>query len=175
MEKKWQVFPLTMFYVFAVACLAFRVYDCIFLAKLALDMNIVGLLVPPMLKISIGLVQIVVMVELTIRVKQGIEMLVQANESSIIVQSELMMSEIMSKQVKFERFILVIRLVVVVLCASSLTWSLVIFSQKMKEDSWKRIEFLVDTTKNLAWTFLALFVLLASTSGLLIWKLTRQF
>ena len=96
MQAKYKVFPLTMFYIFAVLCLAFRVYDSLFVAEIALDFNLIGLLLPPVLKIGIGLVQILVMVELTIRVKQGMDMLLSANESSMIMQSETMMADLIS-------------------------------------------------------------------------------
>ena len=82
MQAKYKVFPLTMFYIFAVACLGLRVFDCLMVAKIALDINLIGLLMPPVLKIGIGVVQINVMIELTVRVKQGMDMLIQASDKN---------------------------------------------------------------------------------------------
>jgi len=56
MQEKYKVFPLTMFYIFAVLCLAFRVYGNVFVANIALEINLYGLLLPAVFKICIGLV-----------------------------------------------------------------------------------------------------------------------
>lgn len=86
MQGKWKVFALSSFYCFAVVCLMFRTYDCICVAQIAIHVNVVSLLLPPVFKIGIGLVQVNNMAELAIRVKQGIVLLVQAREGSFMGQ-----------------------------------------------------------------------------------------
>ena len=96
MQGKYKVFPLLMFYIFAVLCLAFRVLGNVFATTIALEINLYGLLMPAIFKICIGLVQVMVMIELIIRVNQGMAMLHSANEGSFLENNENMMADLMS-------------------------------------------------------------------------------
>ena len=75
LKGKWRVFPLTMFYIFAFLCLAIRTFDCIFIAQITLSMNLFGLTLPALLKICIGIVTELVLIELIISVEQGLVLL----------------------------------------------------------------------------------------------------
>ena len=68
-QKKWKVFPLTLFYTLALSCLVFRCVDTMLTVQIAANFNIFGTLMPAMLKICIGLVQAEVITELIMRVE----------------------------------------------------------------------------------------------------------
>ena len=80
-NERWKVFSLSMFYLFAIITLASRVVDCILVAKVAIFVNLYAILMPPILKLCIGLVQIVVMVELMITVGKGIKLIENSSAS----------------------------------------------------------------------------------------------
>lgn len=136
----------------------------------------VSLLLPPVLKIGIGLVQVNNMIELGIRVKQGINLLVNSREGSFMGgnPTENMMADLLTHKQKVERAIWVCRTIVVLLSLTALLWGLVAFSLEMKESQYDRVMFVKQITVKLAWAFLALFFLLLVTTGTLVYMLTSQ-
>ena len=55
-QSKWRTIPLLFFYLLANFTLAFRIYDTIFIMKLAEEFTIPSIMVPPTLKMCIGLI-----------------------------------------------------------------------------------------------------------------------
>ena len=55
-QGKWRVFSLTMFYVLTIVCLGLRCFINVFCVPVARYFNIPLVLIPPIIKICIGLV-----------------------------------------------------------------------------------------------------------------------
>ena len=55
-QQKWRVTPILFFYIVAILIVLIRIFDFIFLAELTANANIEGITIPPVLKLSIGLV-----------------------------------------------------------------------------------------------------------------------
>ena len=70
-QRKWRVFPLSMFYTLSILMLAVRMYETVQTAYTAKIYGVSGLLMPAVLKILIGVVEIEVIAELIIRVKES--------------------------------------------------------------------------------------------------------
>ena len=68
-QKKWRVFPISMFYGISLVLILVRAYLTIFTVHTVHIFGVFGTLMPAVLKVAIGIVQIEVIIELIIRVK----------------------------------------------------------------------------------------------------------
>lgn len=70
-EQKWKVFPLSAFYSLALVTLAMRIIDSIWVVHNFFTQQTFFILFPPVLKQAIGIVQVMIMTELSVRVSQS--------------------------------------------------------------------------------------------------------
>lgn len=70
-QGKWRVFPLGCFYTLSLFMIVIRCTLALFTIQAAENFDIFGVAMPALLKVLIGLVQIEVMIELILRVKEG--------------------------------------------------------------------------------------------------------
>ena len=71
-QSKWRVFLLTMFYILSTLCLALRVVVNIFTVWAAQYFIVTLIVFPAVLKFEIGLVQIAIIFEISMRVKENV-------------------------------------------------------------------------------------------------------
>ena len=69
-QKKYRNFALSLFYFLTIPCILIRFYTNIWILDLLSYVQLFPLAMPPAMKISIALSQILVMVELTISIEQ---------------------------------------------------------------------------------------------------------
>ena len=74
-QHKYRVIPMTLFYLFAIPCCMVRIWMNIYIVPGDALFNPFFAFCPACLKICIGMAQILVMIELHMRVKQTIELL----------------------------------------------------------------------------------------------------
>lgn len=70
-DGKWRVYSLTMFYILAVLCLVFRIIVNILAVLIAQNFYITLTLFAAVIKFDIGIVQIEVIIEIIIRVRES--------------------------------------------------------------------------------------------------------
>ena len=79
-QGKWRVFSLSMFYALTIICLATRIFVNVLAIYIGKWFNVSLVLFPAVIKICIGIVQIAVIIEITVRVKESIRMLTVLNK-----------------------------------------------------------------------------------------------
>ena len=72
-QKRFTVFTLVSFYIFTVIILMMRLSDLLFFISFFENQNLTCLMFPANVKIAIGLVQIMAIIEVTIRVNSQSE------------------------------------------------------------------------------------------------------
>ena len=78
-QGKWHVISLSMFYALTIVCLSWRIFINIFTIPLSNWVIVSATLYPAVLKICIGIVQVAVIIEITVRVKESYDMLAVLN------------------------------------------------------------------------------------------------
>ena len=91
MQSKWRVFPLSMYYTMAIVMIVFRIYETIMTVDTTKDWNVLGVLFPAALKFYIGIVEIEVIIELIIRVREAIKNLKAEQNNSMLHEPRAMM------------------------------------------------------------------------------------
>jgi hypothetical protein len=66
MQKRWRTYPLLMFYVLCFFCVGLRMCDSIWIMYLATKFSASMTLMAPILKLCIGLVQVLILVEICV-------------------------------------------------------------------------------------------------------------
>ena len=74
-QGKWRIFSLAMFYILTIICVGLRIFICIFCVFISQYMNIALILFPAIVKICIGIVEIAVMFEISVRIKESINVM----------------------------------------------------------------------------------------------------
>ena len=70
-QQRYKALPLSVFYVLTVWLTLVRIYYAIFLLREIFLEESVGYIVPPLVNISIGLIQCWIMYELSLRIEQA--------------------------------------------------------------------------------------------------------
>ena len=70
-QSKWRTIPLLFFYILAFITVGYRIYDTIYIMQLAEQFTIPTLFIPPVLKMCIGMIQVLVMIEISVHVDQN--------------------------------------------------------------------------------------------------------
>ena len=74
-QGKWRVFSLTMFYALSINCICLRILVSFFCVEISEMLNAALTLYPAIVKICIGIVQIAVMFEISVRIKESLSMM----------------------------------------------------------------------------------------------------
>ena len=100
LQKKYKVFPLSLFYALSIPCTLLRIYENIWILEINKYLYIWVLWSPAVMKLCISFSQILIMIELAIRIEQN-------NEST----------EQTRKQVKFfNNLVFTFRVIVSIIC-----------------------------------------------------------
>ena len=131
-QGKWRVFSLSMFYALTIICLTFRILVYVMSVYVAQWLNVALVLFPAVIKICIGIVQIAVIVEITMRVRESMHLISVMNKRQRL-QAKNFMNEIMASQRRADRYVLLFQIFVFVLVITILTWTLTVFVMKDQE------------------------------------------
>ena len=69
LQKKYKIFPISLFYALSIPTTLLRIYENIWIVELNKNMDIVVLCTPAMLKLCVSFSLILVMIELAIRIE----------------------------------------------------------------------------------------------------------
>ena len=83
-QKKYKNWPLLMFYLFTIVLAAMRIYSSYFMFHIIVEQSLFAILLTVNLKLSIGIIQCWVLIELALKVTQNIRLtkIVEKDESS---------------------------------------------------------------------------------------------
>ena len=70
-QRKWRVWSLRMFYVLATLCVMIRIFISIANVCLSNRVDVFFVIVPVSLKFGVGLEQVIVVVEITLKVREN--------------------------------------------------------------------------------------------------------
>ena len=73
-QRKYKTWPLLLFYVLTIWLALERIYSMFFLLFVKKNQDILGVLIPPILKLNIGAVQCWILFELGLRITQNIRL-----------------------------------------------------------------------------------------------------
>ena len=93
-KKRYKAFPVLLFYVLSIPSTIFRIYENIFIIEIVMYQYAWLVMMPALFKICISFSQILVMLELTVRINQSMQ-------TSMIVYKK--------KQIWYDRLVLVLR------------------------------------------------------------------
>lgn len=103
-QGKWRVFSLTMFYILTILCIVTRIFVYILTVYIAEWFNCSLVLFPAVIKICIGIVQIAVMIEITMRVKESLYTLSAINKRNRL-QAKNFMNDVLASQKRSDRYV----------------------------------------------------------------------
>ena len=122
-QGKWKVFSLSMFYFLTLLCASLRIIVCIFCVVASQTLNLPLTIMPCVVKVCIGLVQISVMVEISIRIKENVSMFTMVNSQVNLRSTENMMDDIIASKNVTKVKILVFQVLVFLITLVSLVYS----------------------------------------------------
>ena len=133
-QGKWRVFSLSMFYALTILCLVIRIIVNVMTEYIALMFSCALVIFPAVIKICIGVVQIAVMIEITMRVKESLNTLNAINKRNRL-QAKNFMNNVMASQKRSDRCVLVLQICVFIFTISMLSWTLTMAVMKDIENS----------------------------------------
>ena len=74
-QERYKVIPLTAFYMITTLLCIFRIFSVIYVLEWWINMNIVGLLGPAILKLASGVIQVWITIELTMKIHLSIKVI----------------------------------------------------------------------------------------------------
>ena len=157
-----------MFYILTIFCCGFRISGIIMCVKVSQEVNLFMMLMPCVLKVCIGLVQIAVMIEISFRVKENVRIYTLVNNSSSKRAKNMMNDIIASKNVTKVK-ILIFQVFVFLVSLVSIIWTGVVTIKKNNVDYAEiqarllEFKFVEDSSRYLAISFLILFFLLTAS------------
>ena len=122
-QGKWRVFSLTMFYILTILCIVTRIFVYILTVYIAEWFNCSLVLFPAVIKICIGIVQIAVMIEITMRVKESLNTLSAINKRNRL-QAKRFMNDVLASQKRSDRYVRALQIFVFIFVISVSTVSL---------------------------------------------------
>lgn len=125
-QGKWRVFSLSSFYALTIICTMNRVYVCLMTIRIARWFNVCSVLFPVVIKMCIGLIQIAVIVEITVRVRESISMLSVLNQRQRS-RARNFMNEVIASQKRADRNVFYLQILVSVFIVSITICSLTLF------------------------------------------------
>ena len=179
-QGKWRVFSLSMFYGLAIICLSFRILVYVLSVYVAQWLNVSLVLFPAVLKICIGIVQVAVIVEITMRVRESLHLISVMNKRQRL-QARNFMNEVMASQKRADCYVLLFRIFVFLLVISILTWTLTVFIRVDQEyrpgdadlRRASRQEYQTSTVRKMSFGFLILSLLLVASVIILMRTLAK--
>ena len=120
-QQKWRVFSLSMFYVLILGGLTIRIYVTILINVAQSKPVILYYLLPMAVKMSLGLVQILIIIEITLRVRESINTFALINRRNKL-NAQSMINEVLTDQKKADRKVLILQICVLIFCISFITW-----------------------------------------------------
>ena len=111
-QGKWKVWTLSLFYVLCVVCLIMRIYVTIYIVCESMSFNVILLLGTAVIKICIGLEQILVIVEIWLKVRQNEEAMTYMKQHT---DARAMVNKLVTSKQQVELKVRIIRIVTTVL------------------------------------------------------------
>ena len=115
-QGKWKIYSLSLFYFFSILCIISRILYAIFVIPIQINFYIMPFVTPAVLKIFISISHVMIMLELSIRVKQSI-LLYELSDPELLTDDETeclyKRKEKMDRNVNLIRFWLTFCIVVI--------------------------------------------------------------
>ena len=73
-QRKYKTWPLLIFYILTICLAVVRIYNSFFFFVLVAENEIFGILLPPVIKLNLGMVQCWILLELGLRVNLNIRL-----------------------------------------------------------------------------------------------------
>ena len=99
LKKRYKAFPVLLFYILSIPSTMFRIYENIFIVEIVMYQYPWLVMMPALFKVCISFSQILVMLELTVRINQSM----QTN-----------MEVYKKKQIWYDRMVLVLRVTAII-------------------------------------------------------------
>ena len=173
-QSKWRVFPLSMYYTMAVVMIVFRIYETIMTVKTTAEWIVLGVLFPAALKFYIGIVEIEVIIELIIRVREAITNLKAEQNNSYLHEPRMMMQYIQTSQARADLTVKILRgFTLAVCCVGFFGMGAYYIHAEHQKDKAERALMINDQALFLSWWFLAISVLITITILALMREINR--
>ena len=163
LKRKYKVFPVCLFYVISIPATVFRIYENIWIVKICAYEENWTLVMPSIFKLCVGISQILVMVELTIRIEQSMQSRCEIRTGSRDV---------------YDTWVIVSRTIsVVIISTLMIGWTLcyfIIFNKfeiDNKSPSQEEIDFMLNTGPLVGHIFLIMTFPLFLSITAVIWRL----
>ena len=112
---------LSMFYILMFCGLSVRIYVTIFINVTESYAVILNFLLPISIKISIGLVQLSIIIEITVRVRESINTFKLINRKKKL-NAQNMINQVLANEKKSDRYVLILQICVLIFCISLITY-----------------------------------------------------
>ena len=170
---------MTLFYVLSLIMIIMRLYELIMTMPNVINFNYLDTVVPPTMKVNIALVQIEVIVELVIRVRDSVRKM-KLEQQRVASESTNIQSANESHE-RADKWVFFLRIVTLVSIITTTSFCFIYFSlksnsakdQRQLQEKLERAQFLKQSSRVFGWIFLGLSILLAFSVALLICTLRR--
>lgn len=179
-QGKWRVFPLACFYTLSLFMIVIRSLLVIFTVNAAENFDIFAIMMPALLKILIGIVQIEVMVELILRVEEGTKTQTEylSSKDSIvsgsILQQDFVVNIVASRK-RVDCWVLTLRIfTAVVVCVGIIVSSTLFIYKDAHLDKFNRADYVDGCATQFSYQFFGLSVFLFATIVMLWYSLQKR-
>ena len=180
-QGKWRVWSLRMFYSLTTLCVLLRIYVSVVNVCISSYFNLTFIFVPVVLKITVGIEQIVVIVELTIKVRENFRSLTRMQNQSTLKANKII-TELVASKKKVARQVRALQWAISVFIILAIAGSTAVFIYKDllysdvddNADRFHRLEYLEKTAKQMSWAFFTLAIGLAGSVMFLVKSVQRE-
>ena len=169
-QKKYKVYPLSIFYFFSILLFATRIYWCIWIVQIKVEMQVNAITYPAAFKFCIGCTQVLAMGELTVRIDQSLEVCEIADKDKIIKMNQRAERKIVTARILLT--IVIVFSMLITIISNSLV---MINNENEKTRAQENAEFLYKVIVYYGAIFLLVTILLAITFSCVIYKLRQKF
>ena len=135
LQGKWRVWSLSLFYSLTTLCVILRIWISINCVCIANQFNLWLILEPAVLKVCIGIEQIMVVIEITLKVRENQKAIQKVNSYSI--NGRLLMNELVASKKKVAFWVKILQIMVTIFITllslavlATLIWENIEYSDK---------------------------------------------